>query len=162
MAAQSGNFTKLVSGDLTVFSTIFSPKSANKTAKIFHNFIPCLISHSHTDSPAATHHTNITMPAKQFVDDKIAGKKVMVFSKSGCPFCTKAKEQFKKLLASGKLSKEDYEVLEIEGRSDCGEIQDYLKSITGARSVSIMILINRTWGWHEMYIIPHGAADFLN
>ena len=56
----------------------------------------------------------------------------MVFSKSSCPYCTKAKDVLKRY----NLSTEDYEVMEIDGDSDCSDIQDCLKSITGARSVS--------------------------
>jgi thioredoxin-related protein len=41
-------------------------------------------------------------------DTKIAGKKVMIFSKSYCPYCTKAKQVFKKHLGKD-LSEEDYE-----------------------------------------------------
>jgi glutaredoxin 3 len=70
----------------------------------------------------------------------VQGKKVMVFSKTYCPFCTKAKAVFKKLLEEGTLSTEDYEVMEIENRKDCDAIQTYLRSITGASSVSIFII----------------------
>ena len=75
--------------------------------------------------------------AKTLVDGKIAGKKVMVFSKTYCPFCTKAKNVLQKYISSGELQSEDLEVLEIESRDDCDAIQDYLNSITGARSVCI-------------------------
>ena len=78
---------------------------------------------------------------KGMVDGKIAGKKVMVFSKSYCPFCTKAKKVFDKYIKNGELSTDDYEVLEIENNSDCDAIQDYLKSITGARSVNIYFCV---------------------
>ena len=69
---------------------------------------------------------------KTLVDGKISGNKVMVFSKSYCPFCTKAK----KALESLNLGS-DLEVMEIENRSDCDEIQDYLLKVTGGRSVSL-------------------------
>ena len=72
---------------------------------------------------------------KVLVDRKIAGKKVMVFSKSYCPFCTKAKKVLAKHLGQD-LSEEDYEVMEIENNPDCDAIQDYLKQLTGGRSVS--------------------------
>ena len=67
---------------------------------------------------------------KEKVDGKIAGKKVMVFSKSYCPYCTKAK----KALANYNLG-DDLEIWEIENESECDAIQDYLKSVTGGRSV---------------------------
>jgi glutaredoxin 3 len=77
---------------------------------------------------------------KVLVDTKIAGKKVMVFSKSYCPYCTKAKQVFKKHLGKD-LSEEDYEVMEIENNPNCDAIQNYLKKLTGERSVSIYAYI---------------------
>ena len=73
--------------------------------------------------------------AQELVESKIAGKKVMVFSKSTCPFCTKAKKVFQKYVSEKILSEDDYEVLEIERLSDCSSIQDYLLKKTGGRSV---------------------------
>lgn len=76
--------------------------------------------------------------AKGVVDAKIAGKKVVVFSKSSCPFCV----QTKNLLKQYNLTAEDYEVVEMDRSpysSDMAAMQDYLKSITGARSVSVII-----------------------
>ena len=66
---------------------------------------------------------------KKFVDDSITNNKVMVFSKTYCPYCTMAKEALNDVGAK-------YKVEEIENRSDCGEIQDYLLSITKSRTVS--------------------------
>ena len=80
-----------------------------------------------------------TEEVKQFVDAKIAGKKVMVFSKTHCPYCAKAKDVFKKHVGKD-LSPEEYEVLEIENMADCAEIQDYLLELTGARSVSYKVV----------------------
>ena len=73
---------------------------------------------------------------QKFVDGKIAGKKVVMFSKTYCPFCTKAKGA----LANHKLTDDEYEIIEIENNPDCQEIQDYLLSITGGRSVSSLWL----------------------
>jgi len=85
-------------------------------------------------SSATANDPESDMAAKTLVDAKIASKKVMVFSKSGCPFCTKAKAVFKTYLGDA-LSEEDYEVLEIGGLDNCGDIQDYLAKLTGGRSV---------------------------
>lgn len=73
------------------------------------------------------------------VDQKIASKKVIMYSKSYCPFCTKAKKAFQDLLNDGTLSKNDYEVVEIENDPNCDAIQDYMKTKTGGRSVSIRL-----------------------
>jgi len=74
------------------------------------------------------------MGAKDLIQQKIASKKVMVFSKTYCPFCTMAKDAIKKYI--GKiLNESDYEVLEMENRDDCAALQDELLNMTGARSV---------------------------
>ncbi|XP_052792624.1 uncharacterized protein LOC128226685 [Mya arenaria] len=65
------------------------------------------------------------------IQAKINGKKVMVFSKSYCPYCTKAK----KALGKYNLSPDDYEVWEIENEPDCEAIQKELGKITGGSSV---------------------------
>jgi glutaredoxin 3 len=69
---------------------------------------------------------------KKMIEGKIAGKKVMVFSKKYCPYCAKAK----KVLAEYNLSPEDYEVLEIENDPNCNQIQRILGQMTGGSSVS--------------------------
>ena len=56
---------------------------------------------------------------KEFADAKIASKKVVVISKSYCPFCKKAKQ----VLAKYKISDENIEYIEIENRPDMDEIQ---------------------------------------
>jgi glutaredoxin 3 len=71
---------------------------------------------------------------KALVDSKIAGKKVVVFSKSFCPYCDKAKKALSKYVGN-TLPADEYDVLEIDGLPNCEEIQDYLKTLTGARSV---------------------------
>jgi glutaredoxin 3 len=74
------------------------------------------------------------MGVQEMVDGKIKAKKVIMFSKSTCPFCSKAKAAFKKYLGD-VLSEEDYEVMEIEKMAECSDIQDYLLKKTGGRSV---------------------------
>eukprot|EP00195_Chlamydomonas_chlamydogama_P013002 CAMPEP_0202901172 /NCGR_PEP_ID=MMETSP1392-20130828/13764_1 /ASSEMBLY_ACC=CAM_ASM_000868 /TAXON_ID=225041 /ORGANISM="Chlamydomonas chlamydogama, Strain SAG 11-48b" /LENGTH=138 /DNA_ID=CAMNT_0049587689 /DNA_START=47 /DNA_END=463 /DNA_ORIENTATION=+ len=68
--------------------------------------------------------------AKQLVDETLKQHKVVVFSKSYCPYCAKAKSAL-----GGLLRSDQFYAIEIENRADCGEIQDYLQSLTGARSV---------------------------
>ena len=65
-----------------------------------------------------------------FVDEVIKSHKVAVFSKTHCPYCVKAKNVL------GKYNPEDVYVVELDNRSDANSIQDYLASITGARTVS--------------------------
>ncbi|WKX91942.1 hypothetical protein Q1695_010184 [Nippostrongylus brasiliensis] len=71
------------------------------------------------------------MAAKQFVDELLKTKKVVVFAKSNCPYCAKARGA----LESQHLKPGAMEWVDIEDRVDCNEIQDYLQGISGARTV---------------------------
>ncbi|KAH9964257.1 glutaredoxin [Russula dissimulans] len=67
---------------------------------------------------------------KEIVDNAVAGNTVVVFSKSWCPYCKRAKE----LLAK------DYHdlqtaIFELDQRDDGSDIQDYLLEKTGQRTV---------------------------
>mmetsp|Transcript_23396 Transcript_23396/g.59159 ORF Transcript_23396/g.59159 Transcript_23396/m.59159 type:complete len:154 (-) Transcript_23396:233-694(-) len=64
----------------------------------------------------------------ELVDTAIKGSKVMVFSKTWCPFCIKAKKALDSVGAK-------YSVMELDDREDGGEIQDVFVELTGARSV---------------------------
>jgi len=66
---------------------------------------------------------------KEMVDSSIANNKVMVFSKSYCPFCQRA------ISALQNLGIKALEVKQIENEPNMNEIQDYLSSLTGGRSV---------------------------
>lgn len=67
-----------------------------------------------------------------WVEAQIKGNKVVVFSKTYCPFCDMAK----KALAEVGLS--DYLLYELDNRDDGEEIMDILKRITGGRTVSFL------------------------
>lgn len=64
----------------------------------------------------------------KFVKDSIAKQRVVIFSKSYCPYCSLAKEQFKKLNF-------EFLAIEIEDMQNCQEIQNVLCEMTGSRSV---------------------------
>ena len=71
------------------------------------------------------------MGVKELMDQKIASKPVFVISKSYCPFCVKAKKVLKKY----NIPEDKIEIQEIENDKDCSEIQDYMRQLTGGRSV---------------------------
>lgn len=73
------------------------------------------------------------MEVRQFVDNTIKSKPVVVFSKSYCPFCVKVRNLFQNELG---IPEDKIQILEIEHRPDCADIQSYLKELTGASSVS--------------------------
>ncbi|ALC43829.1 CG6852 [Drosophila busckii] len=64
----------------------------------------------------------------QFVRDTIANNKVAIFSKTTCPYCTMAKEPFRKLNVNATI-------VELNTRKDGNEIQSVLGEMTGARTV---------------------------
>ncbi|XP_022096287.1 glutaredoxin-C6-like [Acanthaster planci] len=67
--------------------------------------------------------------AKEFADAAIVGNKVVVFSKSYCPFCKKAKAA----LRDAGLT--DFKVIELEDMDNMDAIQDYMLELTKGRSV---------------------------
>lgn len=83
-----------------------------------------------------------SLEVQKIVDDLIRSKKVVVFSKSYCPFCTKAKNA----LAPYNIPAEDYHLWEIENEPQMGEIQVYLKQLTGASSVPRVFINGKSIG----------------
>ncbi|KAF8820620.1 putative glutaredoxin [Cardiosporidium cionae] len=71
----------------------------------------------------------VSADTKNLVDSAISDNDVMVFSKTGCPYCRKA------IMAINELNPKGLNVLQIENLPDMAGIQDYLKEKTGGRSV---------------------------
>ena len=71
------------------------------------------------------------MSVKDLMNKKIAEKPVFVISKSYCPFCVKAKQALKKY----NIPDDKLEWMDIENDPKCDEIQNYMREITGGRSV---------------------------
>ncbi|TVU08409.1 hypothetical protein EJB05_41813 [Eragrostis curvula] len=67
---------------------------------------------------------------KSFVKSTVKAHDVVIFSKSYCPYCRRAKAVFQEL----HLKKQPY-VVELDQREDGGEIQDALLDIVGKRTV---------------------------
>ncbi|KAI9592332.1 thioredoxin-like protein [Syncephalis fuscata] len=65
---------------------------------------------------------------KQLVQRAIHGNKVVVFSKSWCPYCSRAKEIFQR-------EKEAAMAVELNQTEGGADIQAYLEHITGQRTV---------------------------
>lgn len=97
--------------------------------------------------------------ARKFVDKTISSKPVVVFSKSYCPFCVKAKNL---LVNDLKLKPEHIEILEIENRPDCNAIQAALKDITGASSVSLASTDKRQAVARHHFITSHTRLTWKN
>ncbi|CAO3607979.1 unnamed protein product [Cunninghamella echinulata] len=65
---------------------------------------------------------------EKLVEQLIKDNKIVVFSKTYCPYCTASKNLFKQL-------GEKAEVIELDTRPDGSAIQDYLNTKTGQRTV---------------------------
>uniref|UniRef100_A0A1B0DQH4 Glutaredoxin domain-containing protein n=1 Tax=Phlebotomus papatasi TaxID=29031 RepID=A0A1B0DQH4_PHLPP len=88
-------------------------------------------------------------PVAQFVRETIASDKVVIFSKTYCPYCSMAKEVsvfgvflgfpdhkfYWKFFQQFRKLSQDFTAIELESREDGSEIQDVLGEITGARTV---------------------------
>ncbi|CAH2984132.1 unnamed protein product [Chilo suppressalis] len=66
---------------------------------------------------------------QQFIKAAITQDKVVIFSKSYCPYCKLAKDVFNKV-------KQPFKVFELDQQDDGDTIQDNLAQITGFRTVS--------------------------
>ncbi|XP_065830881.1 uncharacterized protein [Oscarella lobularis] len=69
------------------------------------------------------------MGKKEWVTAEIKGHKVVVFSKTYCPYCKKAKDALK------GIGLTDYTLYELDERDDGAAVQDALQEITGGRTV---------------------------
>eukprot|EP00262_Sarcandra_glabra_P016759 TRINITY_DN5563_c0_g1_i1.p1 TRINITY_DN5563_c0_g1~~TRINITY_DN5563_c0_g1_i1.p1 ORF type:complete len:130 (-),score=22.18 TRINITY_DN5563_c0_g1_i1:281-670(-) len=67
-------------------------------------------------------------PEEAFVKKTVSSHNIVIFSKSYCPYCRRAKSVFKEL-------KKAPHVIELDQREDGGAIQDALSVIVGKRTV---------------------------
>eukprot|EP01053_Blabericola_migrator_P004822 Blabericola_migrator_1__4821@NODE_2530_length_2641_cov_14_040404_g1582_i0_p1_GENE_NODE_2530_length_2641_cov_14_040404_g1582_i0NODE_2530_length_2641_cov_14_040404_g1582_i0_p1_ORF_typecomplete_len180_score14_35Glutaredoxin/PF00462_24/4_3e16DUF836/PF05768_14/0_00049Thioredoxin_3/PF13192_6/0_0026Thioredoxin_2/PF13098_6/7_2e03Thioredoxin_2/PF13098_6/0_022TraF/PF13728_6/0_018Thioredoxin_4/PF13462_6/5Thioredoxin_4/PF13462_6/1e02_NODE_2530_length_2641_cov_14_040404_g1582_i019792518 len=74
-----------------------------------------------------TTHQDI-MAASDLVESMIEDNRVMIFSKTDCSYCDKAKSALDKYV-------DQYRVLELDGREDAAEIQAVLGDLTGETTV---------------------------
>lgn len=109
-----------------------------------------------SDQTSRKLHELQTMPikkeAKDIVEAKIKERKVMIFSKSLCPYCKKAKRLFEVY----RLGKDDYEVMELDRVPGGGDIQSYLSVKTGARTVPRVFVNGKCIGGYTETKEIHG------
>ena len=68
---------------------------------------------------------------KNWIDQEISSNLVVIFSKTYCPYCHRAKSAFQ------AVGLDKYTVHELDKRDDGDIILDVLKNMTGARTVRI-------------------------
>lgn len=79
---------------------------------------------------------------KSFVDTLIANNKVVVFSKSYCGNSINAKS----VLATQNIPADSLKLIDIDGNPDMEYIQDYLKELTGDRTVPRVFIGGQFFG----------------
>ncbi|CEP13611.1 hypothetical protein [Parasitella parasitica] len=89
---------------------------------------------------------------KDKVEEIIKDNKVVVFSKSYCPFCKKAKQ----LLTGLGV---DFFVLELDKESDGPAMQDYLKEKTGQRTVPNIFINQKHIGGCDDLFEKHESGE---
>ncbi|CAO1626417.1 unnamed protein product [Sympodiomycopsis kandeliae] len=88
------------------------------------------------------------MAAKQIAEKLISEHLVAVFSKSYCPYCTKAKGVISQLNLGNKVG-----ILELDNESDGADVQAYLADKTGQRTVPNIFINGKHLG---------GCSDILD
>merc|ERR1711993_151243 len=91
---------------------------------------------------------------REKIDTLLQEKKVVVISKSYCPFCKKAKQ----VLAKYNIPKEHIAILEIENDSSCEEIQQYMQVLTGGRSVPRVFIGGKCIGGGDETMALHNKG----
>ncbi|KAI0005539.1 glutaredoxin [Russula compacta] len=84
------------------------------------------------------------MAVKDFVNQTIAENKVVIFSKSFCPYCGSAKDLF-----ATRFPDVHVKVLELDLRDDGPEIQGYLSQLTNQRSVPNIFIDQKHIGGND-------------
>ncbi|KAI9294155.1 putative glutaredoxin [Neoconidiobolus thromboides FSU 785] len=91
------------------------------------------------------------MSVKALVDRAISSGTIVIFSKTYCPYCTKAK-QFASTLGA------PVEVIELDTRDDGSEIQSYLLDLTKQRTVPNVFVKGQHIGGCDDFTSSSGAS----
>eukprot|EP00904_Undaria_pinnatifida_P007041 jgi/Undpi1/3467/HiC_scaffold_16.g06839.m1 len=89
-----------------------------------------------------------------YVKELVASKPLVVFSKSYCPYCAKAKTALKAVGAK-------YELIELDQVGNGSAIQDALQEITGQRSVPNVFIGGTSIGGGDDTAKLHKSGELL-
>ncbi|KAF9235384.1 thioredoxin-like protein [Melanogaster broomeanus] len=133
---------------MSVFSRIYH--SLSSTIKTPANFFS-------TSAPSSSLSQPRIMDVEKFVNDKVKSHKIVVFSKTYCPYCTATKNYF-----ASNYPNEEVEVVELNNRNDESAIQDYLLQKTGGRSVPRTFINGTSIGGNsDLQGMPKGKVTAL-
>ncbi|KAH7923781.1 glutaredoxin [Leucogyrophana mollusca] len=112
-----------------MFSHLYRAVSSRVNANLF--------SSSAASSSSPSSYQKKVMAVKDTVETAINGNTITVFSKTWCPYCAKAKKTIAQTFPNLKT-----EIVELDKLDEGDEIQNYLQTLTGQRSVP-NIFINK-------------------
>ncbi|KAF8195130.1 thioredoxin-like protein, partial [Pholiota molesta] len=120
-----------------------------RLASAFGSRLPTSLSFAFFSSQTASSstlsdHQRYKMSVQQFVEDSIAKDKVVIFSKTYCPYCKKVKDLF-----AEKFPDVEAHVYELDERKDGSAIQDYLYEKTGQRTVPSVFVGSKHIGGND-------------
>ncbi|KAG1711538.1 Glutaredoxin-C2 [Phytophthora capsici] len=92
--------------------------------------------------------------SKASITDAIAKEKVLVFSKTHCPYCARVKGTLDVLDAK-------FEVVELDMRGDGPEIQSLLLDITGQRTVPNVFINGKHIGGCDAVMDLHAKSELV-
>lgn len=95
-----------------------------------------------------------TPDMKSFITDLTKQHKVMVFSKTTCPFCTKVKNLFTSINV-------DYKALELDTQGNGAAIQHALEQMTGQRTVPSVFINGKHLGGCDDTVRAHTENKLL-
>ncbi|KAE9359158.1 hypothetical protein PR003_g923 [Phytophthora rubi] len=92
--------------------------------------------------------------SKASITDAIAKEKVLVFSKTHCPYCARVKGTLDVLDAK-------YEAVELDTRDDGAAIQSLLLDITGQRTVPNVFINGKHIGGCDAVMALHAKSELV-
>jgi len=99
---------------------------------------------SASSSSLSTRPLKETTAVKDFVNQAIAENRVVIFSKSYCPYCKGAKDLF-----ATRFPDVHVKVLELDLQDDGSEIQGYLSQLTNQRFVPNIFINQKHVGGND-------------
>ncbi|XP_070557651.1 thioredoxin reductase 1, cytoplasmic-like [Ptychodera flava] len=92
---------------------------------------------------------------KSVIQQHTQNNKVMIFSKSTCPFCKRVKKLFDEL-------KVDYKAIELDEMDNGKELQDTLHEMTGQRTVPNVFINNQHVGGCDTVLKKNKEGELMN
>ncbi|VDO14220.1 unnamed protein product [Rodentolepis nana] len=86
--------------------------------------------------------------AYDMVTDAIESKRIVIFTKTNCPYCKKVNSLFRKTLDRRDYD-DHYELIDISGSHYEKEVMDTLEAITGRRTVPRVFIDGECIGGYD-------------